>query len=241
MKNILILGISMLCMTFTSAQWGKKIKGNGNVITENRDTGSYDAIHVAGFFDVELIDGKEGKLTLKGEENLLKHIITEVKDGKLVIKVEKGLNLSPSSWKQGVLITVPIDVINAVTLSGSGDIAGKKTIESENFSADISGSGDINLTINAKSVTSIISGSGEISLRGATTDFDVKVSGSGDVKAYDLATKNVTANISGSADIEVTATEMIKARVSGSGDISYRGNPKKIDTKSSGSGDISKV
>ena len=43
----------------------------------------------------------------------------------------------------------------------------------------------------------------------------------------------------GSADIKVTATEMIKARVSGSGDIRYKGNPKKIDTKTSGSGDIS--
>jgi hypothetical protein len=51
---------------------------------------------------------------------------------------------------------------------------------------------------------------------------------------------NVTANVSGSADIKVTVSEMIQARVSGSGDISYRGNPKKIDTKSSGSGNITK-
>ncbi|MGI9550030.1 MAG: DUF2807 domain-containing protein, partial [Aurantibacter sp.] len=28
--------------------------------------------------------------------------------------------------------------------------------------------------------------------------------------------------------------------VSGSGDINYRGNPEKVDTKTSGSGDISK-
>ena len=85
-----------------------------------------------------------------------------------------------------------------------------------------------------------ISGSGDITLNGKTTDFEVRVSGSGDVNAYDLSALNVTANVSGSADIEVTATEMIQARVSGSGDISYRGNPKKIDTKSSGSGDITK-
>ncbi|MFT4831080.1 MAG: hypothetical protein ACI815_000719 [Psychroserpens sp.] len=240
MKKILILGVSMLCMTFTYAQWGKKIKGNGNVITENRNTGSYDAIYIAGFFDVELIDGKEGKLTIKGEENLLEHIVTEVKDGKLVIKVEKGTNLSPSSWKQGIFITVPVESVDAVTLSGSGDIVGKKTIETNNFKTDISGSGDISLSVTSNSVKATISGSGDITLNGKTSDFDVRVSGSGDIKAYGLSAENVTANVSGSADIEVTATEMIQARVSGSGDITYRGNPKKIDSKSSGSGDISK-
>lgn len=240
MKKFLILSVCMLCMTFTYAQWGKKIKGNGNVTTENRNTGSFDAIYIAGFFDVELIDGKEGKLTIKGEENLLKHIITEVKDGKLFVKIEKGVNLSPSSWKEGIFITIPIESVDEVTLSGSGDIVGKKTIKTDKFKTDISGSGDITLSVIANSVTATISGSGDITLNGETSDFDVRVSGSGDVSAYDLSSKNVTANVSGSADIEVTATEMIQARVSGSGDIAYRGNPKKIDTKSSGSGNISK-
>ncbi|MEB8330397.1 DUF2807 domain-containing protein [Flavobacteriaceae bacterium KMM 6897] len=240
MKKILILGVSMLCMTFTNAQWGKKIKGNGNIITKNRTTASYDAISISGFFDVELIDGKEGGLTLKGEENLLNHIVTEVKDGKLVIKVEKGINLSPSTWKQGIFITVPVESVDAVTLSGSGDIVGKKTIETDNFKTDISGSGNISLSVTANSVKATISGSGDITLSGKTSDFDVRVSGSGDIKAYGLTAVNVSANVSGSAGIEVTATEMIQARVSGSGDITYRGNPKKIDSKSSGSGDISK-
>ncbi len=240
MKKILILGVSMLCMTFTYAQWGKKIKGNGNIITENRNTGPYDAIFISGSFDVELVDGKEGELTLKGEENLLEYIVTEIRDGKLVVKVEKGINLSPSSWKKGIFITIPVESVDAVTLSGSGDIVGKKTITTDNFKTDISGSGDISLSVSAISVKASISGSGDITLAGKTEDFEVRVSGSGDVNAYELSAKNVTANVSGSADIEVTATETIQARVSGSGDISYRGNPKKIDTKTSGSGDITK-
>ena len=37
-----------------------------------------------------LVDGTEGKLSIEGEENLLEYIKTEVKDGKLVIKVKKG-------------------------------------------------------------------------------------------------------------------------------------------------------
>ncbi len=240
MKKLATLSLVVLFTVSCSAQWGKKVNGNGKVVTIERSTGDYDAVAISGWFDVDLVDGNEGDVSLKGEENLLEHIITEVKDGKLVIKVEKGINLKPSTWKEGIHITVPVESINAVSLSGSGDIVGKKTIKTTNFTTSMSGSGDITLDIDASSISASMSGSGDINLSGSTTDFDVTISGSGDIKAYELEADNVEANVSGSADIKVTANERLKARVSGSGDIHYKGNPEKVDTKTSGSGDITK-
>lgn len=242
MKKSVTLGLTLLLATTVSAQWGKKVKGNGNMTTIERSVGDYDAIAVAGWFDVDLVDGNEGELTLEGEENLLEYIKTEVKGGKLVIKVEKGVNLKPSSWNKdkAILITVPVENVSSVTLSGSGDIVGKTTIRTESFETNISGSGDISLSVEAKTISASMSGSGDISLVGKANDFDVQVSGSGDIKAYDLESEFVNAQVSGSADIKVTANQGLKARVSGSGDIRYRGNPEKVDSKASGSGDISK-
>lgn len=241
MRKLATLGLVVLFTVSCTAQWGKRVSGNGNKVILERSTGNYDEVSVSGFFDVDLVPGTEGDLTLRGEENLLEHLITEVKDGKLIIKVEKGMNLKPSSWKDGIHITVPIESINAVTLSGSGDIVGKKTIETNNFKTSMSGSGDITLDIEARNVEASMSGSGDINLSGSTTDFVVTISGSGDIKAYELQADNVDATVSGSADIKVTAKKMLKARVSGSGDISYKGNPQKVDTKTSGSGDITKA
>lgn len=238
MKKALTITLALFTVALSSAQW-KRIKGNGNTVTIDRSVGEYDRVALAGWFDVELVDGNEGELTLTGESNLLEYIKTEVKDGKLTIKQKKGVNLKPSNWNEGILILVPVESIDGVSLSGSGDIVGKTTIESDNFKTSISGSGDITLDVNAKSVDASMSGSGDIRLSGKTTDFEVSVSGSGDIRAYDLEADFVEAQVSGSADVKVTANEMLKARVSGSGDISYKGNPKKIDTKSSGSGDIS--
>lgn len=240
MKKFVTLSLVLLLTASCSAQWGKGIKGNGKKVTIDRNIGEYDALAVSGWFDVDLVDGKEGNLTLEGEENLLEYIITEVDNGKLVIKVEKGVNLKPSSWNDGIRITVPVESINAVSMSGSGDIVGKKTIKASNFKTAMSGSGDITLAIETESITAAMSGSGDMNLSGSTRDFEATISGSGDIKAYDLEAENVEATVSGSADIKVTANESIKARVSGSGDISYRGNPGKVDTKTSGSGDISK-
>ena len=240
MKKIATLSLVVLFTASCTAQWGNKVKGNGKIVTLERSVGEYDGIGVSGWFDVELIDGKEGRLTLKGEENLLEHIVTEVKNGKLSIKVEKGYNLKPSSWDDGILIIVPVESINSISLSGSGDIVGKTTLKASNFNTAMSGSGDITLDVEVRSLTASMSGSGDITLSGNTADFNATISGSGDIKAYELDADNVDATVSGSADIKVTAKKMLKARVSGSGDISYRGNPEKVDTKTSGSGDITK-
>lgn len=46
--------------TVAQAQWSfkNKIKGNGKVVTEKRNTVSYDEIMVSGFFDVNLVAGE---------------------------------------------------------------------------------------------------------------------------------------------------------------------------------------
>lgn len=242
MKRLpLILCSLLLVACNVNGQWGKRVKGNGNTITENRSVGGYDGVSLSGWFDVELVSGSVGEITLRGEENLLEHVITEVKDGVLRIKTEKGYNLQPSSWNGGgILITVPVDELREVTLSGSGDIRGKTRIRADRFHTGMSGSGDISLELDADEVEASLSGSGDIALSGSADRVEIRISGSGDVKAYDLEANHVEATVSGSADIRVTANESLTARVSGSGDIHYRGNPSKVDSKSSGSGDIVK-
>ena len=241
MKKLITFARALGMIACTNAQWGKRVKGNGDYVTLERSVGEYDGVALAGWFDVELVSGTEGELTLEGESNLLEHIKTEVKNGKLVIKAENGMNLRPSSWNRGIRITVPISSIDFVSLSGSGDIVGKTTIQADKFDASMSGSGDVSLTVEANELEAALSGSGDINLSGKVTDFSVSVSGSGDIKAFDLEAEFVEATVSGSADIKLTANQSLDARVSGSGDIQYRGNPKKVHSKASGSGDITKV
>lgn len=241
MRKGITLLIALGMVVSVQAQWGKKIKGNGKVVTIERSTSDYDEVAVSGWFDVYLVNGNEGKLTIKGEENLLEYLITEVKDDKLVIKPKKGYYLSPSSWKSGgIEVTVPVENIREVSLSGSGDIMGKTKLSADIFKTSMSGSGDITLDIEANDLEVSMSGSGDINLKGRTQDLDVSISGSGDVKAYELDAENVDATVSGSADIKVSVSGTLKARVSGSGDIYYRGNPT-VDSKTSGSGDVTKT
>src|SRR5690606_1875980 len=149
LTSILIL---LLAIGPLGAQRNKKISGNGNVTTIERTTSDYDHIAISGSFDIELVEGIEGKITLVGEENILDHVITEVNSNKLVIKVEAGYNLNLSPWKKGVSIIIPVEHINSLTLSGSGEIVGKKTIKTDYFETSMSGSGNVTLNLDATSI-----------------------------------------------------------------------------------------
>jgi len=240
MKKSIVLLTALMITSLTQAQWwgNDKIKGNGNMTTETRSTGDYNGIKCAGSMDYILVAGTEGNIKIEGEENLLKYIITEVKDGNLIVKVEKGKNLKPSLNKT-IKVTIPFKDINKVSLAGSGDLWNTDKISANNLNVSLAGSGDIVLDIETTSVKGSLAGSGDLTLKGNTNDLTAKVAGSGDIHAFGLQANNTVVSIAGSGDAEVVSNQSIKARVAGSGDIEYKGNPDKEDTKVSGSGTIS--
>ncbi|WP_225036215.1 head GIN domain-containing protein [Winogradskyella sp. SM1960] len=237
LQSITVL-IFLLSTTLVSAQWGKskRIKGDGNIITSTATTASYNAIKTAGSMDFQLIKGKEGNISIKGDSNLIPYIITEVKNNALLVKIKKGYNLKPT---ETIVITIPYESISAVSLAGSGDVENSGIIEANHFKVSLAGSGDIDLQIASKTIESTLAGSGDIELKGKTTNLTTTIAGSGDFDGDDLNSTNVDATISGSGDISVHCNGELKVRISGSGDVKYSGNPTKKDTKISGSGSVS--
>jgi len=241
-KNIFVLLIAIAFSTSISAQWSslEKIKGNGNEITKTVTTTPYEKIQVSGFFNVVIVTGQEGNITLKGDENLLNNIDIEVLNETLQIGVKKGKYLVTKGRKE-ILITVPFQTINEVSLSGSGAISTKNPIRCSEFRTMLSGSGTIELLVEAKDITSKVSGSGDIVLKGKSENFNCEITGSGDITTTELESLNVEASITGSGNCKVFCTDFLQARITGSGDLEYKGNPKKKDTKVTGSGSISKA
>ncbi|TRX35810.1 DUF2807 domain-containing protein [Flavobacterium sp. ZT3R18] len=235
----LVVLSAMFFTTIANAQWSnKRVKGNGKTITEKRTTAGYDEINVSGFFDVVLVSGKEGAITIQGEENLLPYVKVEVEGNVLKIHTEKNISISTN---KGIVLTVPFEQISFVSLSGSGDLKSKSTIVGSSFKAKLSGSGDLTLDVKTTTFETNLSGSGDVVLTGNSDSFTSKISGSGDVDAVNLVTKNSNLTVSGSGGMKVNCSESLYARVSGSGDIAYKGNPKTKDTKVNGSGEISKI
>lgn len=240
LKITWVLAVTLCSFSLVNAQiWGnKKIKGNGNMTTITRSTNDYDTIKCAGWMDFILVEGKEGNITIEGEENLLEYIITEVNGNDLIIKTENNISLKPS-WNNTIKITIPFREIDKVSLSGSGDIISKDKITANHFETRVSGSGDIVLDIEASSIDASVTGSGDVTLKGKTNKLKASVTGSGDFHGFDLQANDVEAKVTGSGDVSIVCNGDLMARVTGSGDIEYKGNPQREDTKVTGSGSIS--
>lgn len=237
-KIILTILVLAVTVSVNAQDWGgssKKIKGNGNLITVQRTTSDYDGVSVGGSFDVILVKGKESKITIKGEENIIPYIETEVNGNTLQIKYQKNINIRTT---KRLTVTVTYKEINKVTLGGSGNITNKGIITSGDLTVALGGSGNISLTIDADEVRSKIGGSGNIKLSGNSNELDCAIAGSGSIKAYELSTNTLNATIAGSGSIRTTVKTKIKAKVVGSGSIYYKGKPQYIDSKSVGSGDV---
>lgn len=238
MKKQLITTIAiLLSITINAQSWwnSKKVKGNGNVITKTRSIDSFDKVSVGGSFDVNLIDGTEGKLTIEGEENLLPYIETEVRNGKLKVQFKENTNIRTT---KRLVITIPFEDIEAISLGGSGNVTVKKRLKADDAAFSIGGSGNITTNVEANTVKVSIGGSGNIKLKGKTDNFKCSLAGSGSIKAYDLNANSLKASIAGSGSIQTSVRNKIKANIVGSGSVYYKGNPSNINTNSIGSGDV---
>lgn len=157
----------------------------------------------------------------------------------LKIYFKKNKYISTSKGKQ-IIINVPIESINEISLTCSGDVISKNRIQSNSFSAKLMGSDNMNLEVQNTDLDVNLIGSGDLRLTGTTENLNSNLNGSGDIDSPNLKAKNVKATVSGSGDNTVFCSESLYARVSGSGDLKNKGGPKKKDTKVIGSGEILK-
>lgn len=150
---------------------------------------------------------------------------------------ELSLNVSGSGS-----LSLDVEVTGAAraNVSGSGDMDLKGHFSS--FESDVSGSGKVVMSAKIDNTADFgISGSGKIEARGEADVVKTHISGSGKVLAADLQTNRCEIRISGSGDVEINVTNELDANISGSGSVSYRGNPKKVNSHASGSGKLRKI
>jgi hypothetical protein len=207
---------------------------------QDRHISGFSAINVAGSFDVYIMQGSTESVKVEADDDVIDNIITEVKGGTLKIytKSNNGFNWSWGDKKRVVRVTAKN--LNAISLTGSGDVYFKEGIRAQTLTVNLNGSGDITGKIDVKKLESSLVGSGDITLAGHADVSTVTVSGSGDYSGRGLITNQTAVKVVGSGDASVYASQQIDASVAGSGDIRYTGGAKHISTSKAGSGDISR-
>ena len=228
----LIASIVLSSCDFT----GERIDGNGNITSVTRQVNNTEKIKVEGEMDVFLETGASS-VRIEADENIIPFIETVEEDGWLRIRTRDNTNINTSN---SIKVYVTSPRITDIHVDGSGNVTGNgKISSSDDMSFDISGSGNINVQINAPRVEAAISGSGNLNVAGETRELELHIAGSGNYRGADLKAENARVDIAGSGDASLFADVSLKASIAGSGDVKYRGNAT-IEKNIAGSGSVRK-
>lgn len=175
------------------------IVGNGDVVTDAREVGSFSAVELSGSVDADVFATEtETRVDVTCDANLQEHIRTRVRGGQLEISTKNAI-LNPSA---DCYATVYLPAMDAASTSGSGDLWVRRAGAVRSLTS--SGSGNVVAEgLDTASLQAETSGSGELRLEGHADTLRIRSSGSGDVSARDLEAVDVSVDTSGSGDVIV--------------------------------------
>lgn len=238
MQKILLFAVVLL-MTASSCRqiFAKRISGNGNIGSANRQVSNFNSIDVSGAIDVIVSQSPESSVKIEGDDNLLEYVEVYEEGGTLRIHTRKGVNIKPSG---SMKVHVSNPDFKNFEASGACKIIGRNMIKtSGNVRIDLSGASNVDMQLDAPRIETEVSGAGSIKLSGKTKDFSVDGSGSTEVQCFDLLAENVRIDISGAGDAQVFASVKLDVDVSGAGNVRYKGTAN-VTQDISGAGSVKK-
>ncbi len=189
-------------------------RGSGTPAREEREVPEFTRLEVGGAIHVDVRIGSPRSVAVRGDDNLIGHVRTEVADGSL------RLSMRPGSYETRTQILVEV-----VTPSLAGlvlDGAAKASVE------ELAG-GTLSVTA---------SGAADVALAGQVDTLRVNLSGAADLEAFALDAGVVDIDQVGASEAEVAARTELSADVSGAGKLRYRGDPARLRTEATGAGQI---
>jgi hypothetical protein len=189
------------------------IRGNGNIVTENRPVQEFTSVEAEGDFDIEWVPGPPS-CTIRTDENLLRHVETSMNGKKLVLEWHGQLHPT-----HGMKVKLSSASMNSARLTGAVRLSATR-LSGKGFYLE--GTGATRVTV-----------------EGVVNELMATMSGASKLDAESLQVKIAELSISGAGKAEVSASDVLKVAISGAGKVTYSGNPS-IEKHISGAGTIRK-
>lgn len=209
------------------------VTGSGRIVDETRSVGDFTAISVAAGIQVKVEAGPRSALALRGEDNVLPHVRTEIKGSTLQIGFEPNLSMST---RQPVVIALRAPRLDELGASGGSLLdAATPTGASLRIAAsggsrvhlsasvkprrlDIDSSGASEITIDEVEVAEArigTSGAGFVSLAGTARSLDLQLSGAARLDASRLTVSALKVEGSGGSRARVHVVGTAEGSISG--------------------------
>ena len=205
---------------------------------ETRNVSEFSSLNFGVPGTVTVKQGNTQSVVLEGDPEVLAHVKTEVKGGRLNIVPEENWR----SWNsRKVTAHVTMKTIDGLGVSGSGNLTVDGTIRAKDIDLWVSGSGSMDVNAEATGeLEANVAGSGKMDVKGTCSELECNVSGSGDLTIAVGSTRKAELEIAGSGNIRAKgSTDEMEITVSGSGKLSAADfNTRVSRIKITGSGNV---
>ena len=212
----------------------------GPTVARSFPVGNFTEVEVAGPFDVDIRTGANPGVNARGNDELIEHLIVEVRGDKLEIRPRSERRWF-GGWRGNSrgsgTISVTVPMIRAASLAGAGDLR-INAVKGDDFEGEIAGSGDLRVdSVEVQSLKLGIAGSGGATARGRARRAEYEIAGSGGVDAQGLEAEDLKVSIAGSGDIKARATKAADVDIMGSGNVEVTGGAR-CSVSKAGSGNV---
>ncbi len=220
MKTTFIITLLSLFAFTTSAC--NKIKPSKKITTEERTVEAFEKLHVSNAFNVSVTYGSAtSKLTVEANDNLMKHIITELDGDYLVIKLDPKISVKSNATLK-INITVP--KLTEIKASGASSVEFLSELSTSNLNLNLSGASALKGDVNLTSCNFNLSGASNIDVTGSINTAKATLSGASSIGNYNCSIDTLSINLSGASSGSLTVNELININASGASSLNYKGN-----------------
>ena len=231
---VMALFMSSCGFDINIGDFGTGIKGNGDVVTENREiTEEFTEVTASEGLHVYVTQADNFEITVEADENIIDLVGTDIKNGKL--KIHAIENIGRATKK--VFVTMPN--IDALSGSSGSHLTTENEIKSENLEIDGSSGSNITIKLIANKVNVEASSGANLDLSGEAETAYIDASSGGNIGAKNLFVKECDAEASSGGNINVQVSGQLTADASSGGNISYTGEAS-VNKKKSVSGSVHK-
>ena len=206
MKLILIksLFITFWLYLIPLAHAQNPVNGNGTIVDQMRPLKTFSSVSLDFSADLTIVNGETPSFTIEADENILPHIGTQVRSGKLYITQDKWIEPS-----QRIIIRVGAPFTSGIETSGYSDVV-------------IEGIDGPRLQVNA--------GVGKVKLFGNAERLLVRTK-TGHIDATNLITAYADVSATSHGTIKLGKVEELITNISDTGTVIYNGKPGSMDNK----------
>ena len=122
----------------------------GNRVTESREVSNFDRVFLRDYGELVITQGEQESLTIETHPDVLPQIKTEVRDGKLDIRIggswldKLGHALSTGLTRQWIKYSLTVKKLTGLEISGAARVKASD-IETDRFALKLSGTGQVNI------------------------------------------------------------------------------------------------